>query len=560
MNRGIDRSLRPCALAALLLVASLASHSAFAQATTPAPSTTPAPAPAADVRIAVRAFQVNGNSLLTTAALDATLTPFKGERTLDELQQAAAAVQAAYGRAGYGGVVAFLPPQSPTDGTVQISVVEGKLSRAIVSGNKQFSEDNIRAGLPALVPGATPRLTGIDTQIQINNENPAKEVQVLLQPGQEPGQVEARVNVVERPVQRISLGLENTGNDRTGDWRVNVGWQHANLFGRDHVASVQYQTSPEEPKAVQVISGGYRVPFYAQGLVLDAYAAYSDVDGGNTATVAGNLTFNGRGRVFGARLGAWLPRLGEFDQRVAIGLDHRAYLNNCRIEGLPAGACGSAGESVSVQPLFLEYTLQRGGPMTVGVNVGLHHNLQLGGGNSDSAHFEAVRPGARPRYTALRLNAFSGLGFGDDWQLRVRAISQFTNDALVPGEQFGAGGAASVRGYEERELSGDSGATLSVELLSPDIARLSGWGGNPAPSLRFVGFADGGWVKNQRDTVCAVLAGRARDECSIGSLGAGARFQYGDLQARLFVAHAMKGAVRTARNDTRTHVAVSYSF
>jgi len=555
MNLGIDRSLRPCALAALLLVSGTVASPVIAQTTPPAAGVNAADAP----RVNVKTFQVSGNTLLTAAALDAALAPYKGERTLDELQQAASAVQGAYGRAGYGGVVAFLPPQSPADGTVLINVVEGKLSRVIVSGNKQFSEDNIRASLPALVPGSTPRLTGIDTQIQIANENPAKEVQVLLQPGQEPGQVEARINVVEQPVQRINLGLDNTGNERTGDWRASIGWQ------RDHVASVQYQTSPDEPKAVQVLSGGYRVPFPAQGLVLDTYAAYSDVDGGNTATVAGNLTFNGRGRVFGARLGAYLPRLGDFDQRVAVGLDHRAYLNNCRIEGLPEGACGSAGESVSVQPLYLEYSLQRGGPMTLGFNVALHRNLQLGGGNSDSSHFEAVRPGAKPRYTALRLGAFTGIGLGEDWQLRARATGQWTHDALVPGEQFGAGGAASVRGYEERELSGDSGATVSVELVGPDIARLAGMGGNsgggaPSASLRLLAFADAGWVRNQLDTPCAVLGGVVRDECSVGSLGAGTRFQYGDLQARLYVAYAMKAAVRTARHDTRTHVAVSYSF
>ena len=40
---------------------------------------------------------------------------------------------------------------------------------------------------------------------------------------------------------------------------------------------------------------------YAWTSALDMYAAYSDIDGGSTATVVGDLRFNGRGRLFGVR-------------------------------------------------------------------------------------------------------------------------------------------------------------------------------------------------------------------------------------------------------------------
>jgi hemolysin activation/secretion protein len=38
----------------------------------------------------------------------------------------------------------------------------------------------------------------------------------------------------------------------------------------------------------------------------------------------------------------------------------------------------------------------------------------------------------------------------------------------VPGELFGVGGAQSVRGYEERELAGDSGLQASFEFTTPE--------------------------------------------------------------------------------------------
>ena len=183
-----------------------------------------------------------------------------------------------------------------------------------------------------------------------------------------------------------------------------------------------------------------------QALALDAYVAYSDVDGGTTATAAGPLRFAGRGQIAGLRLNAFLPRLGEFDQRVSVSIHNRDYLNNCQIVGLPKGACGSAGESVSVQPLAVDYTLQKGGPDAIGGSIGVLHNLHLGGRHGGVAQFEAIRPGARRAYTVLRANLFAGMALPEEWRLQLLANGQHSNDALVPGEQFGMGGARSVRG------------------------------------------------------------------------------------------------------------------
>lgn len=502
--------------------------------------------------MAVRDFMIEGNTLLPQADLDAVLESFKGERTVDELRQAAMAVQESYARAGYGAVVAFVPQQSPANGVVTLRVVEGKLAQVAVTGQQQFSEDNVRASLPALETGTTPNLKRIDAQIQIANENPSKKVQVLLQPGQRSGEAQARVSVTERPVQQGLVALDNTGNSNTGRLRASLGWQHANVAGRDHVLSAQFMFSPDEPRSVRVLSAAYRVPFYAQQMVVDAYAAWSDVDGGVTATVAGDLQFTGEGRLFGVRAGRYLARMGEWDQRVSLGLDQRDYRNSCEIAGLPPGACGPAGESVSVQPLWAEYTVQRSLPLPFGASVSLHHNLQLGGGHADDERFEAVRPGAKPRYTSVRLAAFGALPVGESWQLQGRANVQLTDDALVPSEQFGIGGAATVRGYSERELAGDRGASASLELVGPDLAEDLGMAG----SLRLSAFADAGAVHNRLDTPCR----DTRSRCSIASMGAGARLTAGRFGARLHVAQALKDAVRTERSDIRGHFSLSYAY
>src|SRR5687767_2508843 len=83
--------------------------------------------PTSPATVRVSGFQVTGNTLIDSRSLDAVLMPLLGQRTLEELQRAAAAVQALYAAEGYGAVVAYVPPQSGQDGIVTIAVVEGKI-------------------------------------------------------------------------------------------------------------------------------------------------------------------------------------------------------------------------------------------------------------------------------------------------------------------------------------------------------------------------------------------------------------------------------------------------
>lgn len=505
----------------------------------------------AQASVKVSGYQVTGNTLLNQQSVDAVLLPMLGQRTIEELKRAAAAVQALYAAEGYGAVVAYLPPQSGQDGVVTIAVLEGKIAKINVSGAKRYSEQRIKDTLPDLVPGQTPRLSRIDAQLRMANENPARQLQLLLQPGQGPGQADARIAVEELPQQRWTVSLDNTGNERTGDYRASIAWQHANLTDRDDVLGLQAQTSPTEPSLVRVFSGGYRLPLYRQRMAIDLFAAYSDVEGGSTQTIAGDLNFNGRGRVVGTRVGWYLPRWGEFDQRLALGLDHRAYLNRCSIAGLPSGVCGPAGESVTVHPLSLDYSAQAGGQRTMALSASLSSNLRLGGSNTAAANFEAVRPGAKVGYTALRFGLSGGMAVLEDWSVRGRLTGQLTSDALVPGEQFGIGGASSVRGYEERELVGDNGAFASFELGTPNLISSQGFG-----RLSLLAFTDAAMVSNQLDTPC--LEDRLR--CTLASAGIGARYGLGQLQARVDLAYTFKAAARTQRGDAKAHLAVNYGF
>lgn len=530
----------------LMFCAALAMPAWVCAQPSPAPSTSPSAA------IDVERFDISGNTLLDPAAIAAVLEPYKGRRTLDQLQHAARELQQLYTKAGWGGVIAYVPPQGAGAGVVRIVVVEGKVATVTVRGAKAFSEEDVRASVPDLQVGATPRLRRIDAQLQIANENPAKRINLLLRPGPQPGQIDAEITATESPLQRLIVSLDNTGNPLTGMNRLGAIWSYANLSGHDDVISAQYQTSPSKPGQVSVLGLGYRRPLYRQLAMIDAYAAYSNVNGGTTTTPGGDLSFSGSGRVAGARLTWLLPRVGDADQRLAVGVDVRQYLNQCRLAG--AGNCGGgASTDVAVQPLTLEYDVQANGRLSMGASVVLAHNLHLGGGMSDASRFAAIRPGgAAPAYTELRIGLNGRVDFAGGWQLRGRLASQLTSDALVPGEQFGLGGVNSVRGYLEREIAGDRGVQASVELATPELLDEPAGAG----SLRPFAFVDAGRISNVDALPCL----GSRTSCTLASWGAGLRWDMRRLAVRLALAHAAKDAQTTRAGDARAHFSIAYTF
>jgi hemolysin activation/secretion protein len=158
--------------------------------------------------------------------------------------------------------------------------------------------------------------------------------------------------------------------------------------------------------------------------------------------------------------------------------------------------------------------------------------------------------GADPRYTIVRHAASAAQALPRDWQLGVAVEGQYTPQALVPAEQFGIGGHDSVRGFLEREVSGDRGMRASVEIRTPNF------GEQIAPGLvaRSHLFSDHGWVRRNH-----ALAGET-GTTMISSLGVGLRATVAPAwQMRLDAAHVMHGAAVRPRGDERIRFSIGYA-
>jgi hemolysin activation/secretion protein len=120
----------------------------------------------------------------------------------------------------------------------------------------------------------------------------------------------------------------------------------------------------------------------------------------------------------------------------------------------------------------------------------LSYNAFQGGNDAAQSDFKAARGsagGASAEYVIWRAGMNYQRILPKDFSLHFSANAQSTRNALVAGEQFGAGGASSVRGFNERVYSNDKGHQATVELITPDLAPKLGLEGG---RLRLLAFYD----------------------------------------------------------------------
>jgi hemolysin activation/secretion protein len=516
-----------------------------------APDVSLAQQPLAEVaspRFAIKRFDLSGNTLIPPQELEALVAPFTGEgKDFGDVQRALDAVEQAYRTRGYGVVRVLLPEQDITQGVVRFQVVEPRVGRVVIEGNKFFDEDNIRASLPSIKEGETPNSRAMSRNLHVLSEHPTKQTSLTLRPGATEEQVDVVAKITDEKPLRYFFTLDNTGTGETGYFRSGFGFQHSNIANKDHVLTAQYITSPTQIDDVTILGVGYRVPFYRLNSTLDLVAGYSNVDSG---TVGGLFNVSGSGTIGAIRWNYYLPRWGQIEQKVSLGLDYRAFKNDVVL----VGGVGSTVPDITIHPLSLTYSgLRRFADAELSFYGSAAANIP-GGSDGDGEAFNNSRPDANPNYLIFRAGANYVQSLPGDWQLRGAVNAQYTSDALVSGEQFGTGGPDSVRGYLLREQAGDRGWQAQLEAYTPDLA-----GRLKMPDtyrLRFLAFYDYGYVE---DSDPPRNPGNAQD--SIRSIGLGMRMSYRKLVSlRLDLAHILQPTINRQTDSTRLTGALAVVF
>lgn len=538
-----------------------------------------------DVRFDIVRFEVKGNTLLPAANVNEIVAPFIGrKRVYGDVQKALEALENAYRKQGYGTIQVYVPEQELTSGVVQLHVTESVVGKVQINGNQHFDTSNIRASLPSLREGQAPNMRELSENIQLANENPAKQLDVTLGISEWEGQVDAKVAVTEEDPVKYILTFDNTGSATTGNHRVGIAYQNANIANRDQVLTLAYTTAPDAPEGVKVdiFSVAYKIPFYNLGDSLDIIYGKSSVN--TPATQATGFNLAGKGDVFALRWNHYFPRRGEYTSRLIVGLDYKYIDARQTTNGVPGNINPPTGNGAftphTLRPLSFTYAGQRqGAGQQIDYNLGFYKNLSLG----TSYDYTTLQgQSGNDRYTLLggrkvtnnfhiyKANFSLMQALPDNWSLRLAWSGQYAPTALPTAEQISLSGGTAVRGFGEGVVRMDSGQVVNIEAYTPE---LSGWLNIPGSfkALAFYDFAHG----RNRDTVRPTPETLPVAKASIGTVGVGFRYAYSKaLGIKFDLGHVVDagpvdirpGTIATfpanteSKGDWRGHFAVQASF
>jgi hemolysin activation/secretion protein len=426
-----------------------------------------------DTGFGITVVEVTGNTIFPAKILRDIVAPFTGPgKTAADVEDARDALEKFYHQAGYPAVMVNIPEQTLKYGVVKLHVIESRIGRLKITGNRYFTIEKVLKDLPSLSPGTILYLPKVQKEIGRLNRNQDFKVEPVMLPGKELGIIDVELKVEDRLPLHGYLELNNRASHNTSKLRLNGMFRYDNLWQKEHSLALQYQTAPENTKEVEVVGGTYSLPApwnYDHQLAL--YVIWSDSD---TAFGEGFRVI-GKGEIFGIRYVLPLPNYRLYSHNTTLGLDYKHF-------DQAIGFTSESGETthtpISYLPFSFSYSafLPDGWGGMTQFSGGV--NLSLRGVVSDEREFELKRYKALADYlyATASVQRTQKLPMGG-MNLHVKIDGQVSGQPLIDNEQYTAGGMESVRGYMESEAAGDDAVHGTLEVSFPDPLERFGAGG-----------------------------------------------------------------------------------
>jgi len=414
-------------------------------------------------RFDIYEYQVEGVSRLTDQAIEDAVIPFMGEqKSFSDVDAARAALERTYHEAGYMTVLVTIPVQKVEHGIVTLLANEVPVDKLKIANAHYHTPSSIRQQVPELAEGNVPDFNEMQKQLTALNRSPDLKATPILRAGQNPGSVEAELDIDDTLPVHGNLELSNRQSPNTSAMRLGGSIHYDNLFQAGQSLGLSAVVSPQKTDEVRVLSGTYVIP---DGSVGNSWTMYGVISRSSLTTISNSpgLGVLGNTDILGLRYAMVLPELDGYAESLSVGPDWK------HVKQLITSKAGNIDQPISYVPLVATYS---GSVADEDRPTVLESTLTLGVrgllGNTES-EFEAKRnPGGSANFMVLRSDVQHTETFRK-WKFFSRLEFQAASGPLVSTEQFTAGGSSSVRGYLEGELAADDALHASLEIRTPEF-------------------------------------------------------------------------------------------
>jgi len=414
-----------------------------------------APATPADSRcFPIRDITLKGADSLPAADRERLLKPYVGQCLgVSQLNELLKVITDYYIDKGRVTSRAYLPQQDLSSGHLQVLVVEGKLEGLKGAQGSSVTDRELAMAFPGKV-GAALNLREVEQLVDQLSRLPSKQAQMELTPGTQVGGSEVVVKNTPQKPWRASLSRNNDGQKSTGEqqWGAGLEWDSPLGLADQLVLRGGHDAVSDHQKTSKNNMLYYNVPW---GWWNFSYT-YSESDYRTLADLNGyKLKQYGDSQNHQLRAERVIHRDDVSKTSVNVGLAHlrtNNYLLDARL--------GPSSNRLSELQVGINHG-RRIGSGFVNFDLGMQNGI--GAFDAQSNNQERDREGnltSTPNYrkytaTVSYLQPFTL--WGESFSFSSLATGQRSEDVLFSPQRISLGGSASVRGFKDQQLSGDSG-------------------------------------------------------------------------------------------------------
>jgi len=420
-----------------------------------APTTPVAPSAPDDRCFDIQRITLRGAEHLSESVRNELVAPFLGKCLgVGQLNELLKIITNQYTDRGFVTTRAYLPQQDLADGELEIVVVEGRLEG--LDSSEVASPRELGMTFPGTLGGVL-NLRDLEQLVDQVNRLPSRQAQLELLPGQEVGGSRVQLKGQRDKPWRASFNRNNDGQDSTGEqqWGAGLDWdsplgladQLSLRTGGDTVSDTWRHSTNQ--------SLNYSLPY---GWWTFNYN-YSQNNYRSLAEAA-DFSFEQKGDSETQQLRAErvLHRDGLSKTAASLGVSQsssRNYIENSLVD--------VSSQDLSEGQLGFNHG-RRIGTAFVNLDAGWQRGIGLLGaqGNGNPHGFEPVARYNKYSLTLSYLQPFAL--WGESFSVDSLATGQQSEDVLFSPQRISIGGLASVRGFKEQSLTGDSGGYWRNQL------------------------------------------------------------------------------------------------
>ena len=408
-------------------------------------------------RLFLQQILLEGNTVFTNQQLQSLLVPYLHRWiTAEDVQELRRVLTNHYIQHGYINSGAVIPPQQVSDGRINIRIIEGQLSDMHITGLQRLRPSYLRKRLQHFLhEDKVFNLYALQQELRLLEQSALIDrLHGSIQPDTERGHARFKLQVEEARPWQVRLAFNNHASPNVGAQQIAFDFQHDNLLG----FADRFTFTHQRTEGIKAYRTSYMLPLTAEDLSI--WFAYSTNDAKVIIKPFDLLDITSQSESYEIGIQRPFYQTLHTDFELALALRKKTSTLYLLGERFSFTSSEEEGKTRISTLTFTQRWVQRSLSRVIAFYSDIYFGLDK---------WEASGPPEPDgSYTAWlgQLQILQNLAYRKS-SLLLRANLHWSDSPLMSSEKFSMGGAASVRGYREGQITRDRGLFTSLEWRIP---------------------------------------------------------------------------------------------